>query len=121
MTMRGIRHLAKRAQLPQQSMGRCGSLRQACIKPARPPSLSVDSLTAARHLRDLLGDHERSDMLYHEHPSEHGTLIADFSRQRITKETLQKLIALADKVGRGQSRGCTPSCNGLRRQIPTKR
>jgi glucose-6-phosphate isomerase len=50
------------------------------------------------HLRDLLQDQERSDLLYHEHVSEHGTCIADFSRQRVTKETLDLLIDLAEKV-----------------------
>lgn len=52
-----------------------------------------------RHLRDLLQDSERSDLLYHEHVSEHGTCIADFSRQRVTKETLKLLVDLAEKVG----------------------
>lgn len=51
-----------------------------------------------RHLRDLLQDQKRSDMLYQEHTSEHGTLIADFSRQRVTDETLKLLTDLANKV-----------------------
>lgn len=51
-----------------------------------------------RHLRDLLHDQKRSDLLYHEHKSEHGTLIADFSRQRVTEDTLKLLIDLANKV-----------------------
>ena len=58
-------------------------------------------------------------MLYHEHQSEHGTLIADFSRQRITKETLQKLIALANKVGSASDRNGTPDCNEQRWQTST--
>ncbi len=40
---------------------------------------------ARRHLRDLLRDAERSDMLY----EEHNKIIADFSRQRVTKKTLE--------------------------------
>ncbi len=52
-----------------------------------------------RHLRDLLQDHERSDLLYKEHTSEHGTIIADFSRQRVTGDTVKLLVDLADKVG----------------------
>jgi hypothetical protein len=51
-----------------------------------------------RHLRDLLHDQKRSDLLYKEHVSEHGTLIADFSRQRVTDETLKLLFDLANKV-----------------------
>jgi glucose-6-phosphate isomerase len=50
------------------------------------------------HLRDLLQDSKRADLLYREHVSEHGTLIADFSRQRVTDETLRLLIDLANKV-----------------------
>ena len=38
-----------------------------------------------RHLRDLLHDEERLDALYMEHVSEHGTMIADFGRQRVVK------------------------------------
>ena len=52
-----------------------------------------------RHLRDLLLDEARLDSLYREHRSEHGTLIADFGRQRVTQKTMDLLHDLAD-VGR---------------------
>ena len=38
-----------------------------------------------RHLRDLLRDAERDDLMFHEH----NKIIADFSRQRLTKKTLE--------------------------------
>ena len=41
-----------------------------------------------RHLRDLLLDEARLDSLYREHTSEHGTVIADFGRQRVTQKTM---------------------------------
>lgn len=65
-------------------------------------------LPGRRHLRELLQDPERSDLLYHEHVSEHGTLIADFSRQRVTQETLDLLIKLADTVSETES--CAAHC-----------
>ena len=37
-----------------------------------------------RHLRELLGDAKRSEMLFYEHNG----ILADLSRQRITDETL---------------------------------
>jgi glucose-6-phosphate isomerase len=46
------------------------------------------------HLRDLLRDTARSDYLF----KEHNQILADFSRQRMTKETVQKLLALAKKA-----------------------
>ena len=49
---------------------------------------------ARRHLRDLLRDAERSDMLY----EEHNKIIADFSRQRVTKKTLEVCCAGAMPV-----------------------
>lgn len=56
------------------------------------------NMSSCRHLRDLLDDPKRSDLLYQEHKSEHGTLIADFSRQRVTEDTLKLLIDLANKA-----------------------
>ena len=38
-----------------------------------------------RHLRDLLRDADRDELLFHEH----NKIIADFSRQRVTKKTLE--------------------------------
>ena len=48
-----------------------------------------------RHLKDLLRDTHRSDTLF----KEHNGILADFSRQRMTEETLQKLFKLADRAG----------------------
>lgn len=45
-----------------------------------------------RHLRDLLRDTARSDLLF----KEHNGILADFSRQRFTKDTLTKLLKLAE-------------------------
>ena len=39
---------------------------------------------SCRHLRELLGDAKRSEMLFYEHNG----ILADLSRQRITDETL---------------------------------
>jgi hypothetical protein len=47
-----------------------------------------------RHLRDLLRDTARSDYLF----KEHNQILADFSRQRMTKETVEKLLKLAEKA-----------------------
>jgi len=49
---------------------------------------------ACRHLKDLLRDTARSDYLF----KEHNQILADFSRQRMTKETVQKLLKLAEKA-----------------------
>lgn len=47
-----------------------------------------------RHLKDLLRDTARSDYLF----KEHNQIFADFSRQRMTKETVHKLLKLAEKA-----------------------
>ena len=44
-----------------------------------------------RHLRDLLHDEERLDSLYLEHKSEHGNILADFGRQRVTQASPRSL------------------------------
>ena len=62
-------------------------------KPARALDLTP---VPRRHLRDLLLDEARLDSLYREHRSEHGTLIADFGRQRVTQKTMGLLHDLAD-------------------------
>jgi len=64
----------------------------------QPDAVRPPAPRGCRHLRDLLQDQERSDLLYQEHKSEHGTIIADFSRQRVTSETVKLLVDLADKV-----------------------
>ena len=51
-------------------------------------------IAPCRHLRDLLRDTARSDYLF----KEHNQILADFSRQRMTKDTVQKLLALAKKA-----------------------
>ena len=38
-----------------------------------------------RHLRDLLRDAARSELLFHEH----NKIISDFSRQRVTQKTIE--------------------------------
>ena len=47
-----------------------------------------------RHLKDLLRDTHRSDTLF----KEHNGILADFSRQRMTEDTLQKLFKLAERA-----------------------
>ena len=42
-----------------------------------------------RHLRELLGDAKRSEMLFYEHNG----ILADLSRQRVTDETLEVSIS----------------------------
>ncbi|CAK0773032.1 hypothetical protein CVIRNUC_004023 [Coccomyxa viridis] len=46
------------------------------------------------HLRDLLRDAARSELLFHEH----NKIISDFSRQRVTQKTIELLVNLADRA-----------------------
>ena len=47
------------------------------------------------HLRDLLQDSQRCASLV----AEHSGIYLDFSRENVTVETIQKLIALAEEAG----------------------
>jgi glucose-6-phosphate isomerase len=47
------------------------------------------------HLRDLLADAERSNAL----TAEHGGIYLDYARQRVTSETMDLLVALAEEAG----------------------
>lgn len=53
-----------------------------------------DICTSCRHLKDLLRDTNRSDYLF----KEHNQILADFSRQRMTKDTVSLLLKLAEKA-----------------------
>ena len=59
-----------------------------------PFACHSDIWTTHRHLKDLLRDTARSDYLF----KEHNQILADFSRQRMTKDTVHKLLKLAEKA-----------------------
>ena len=93
---RRSRNPARRSR-PRQSgrrlriMSRRSSAREPALCPASglvyggcSAGLTAVPALVCRHLRDLLRDSARSDLLFHEH----NKVLADFSRQRITSQTL---------------------------------
>ena len=57
-----------------------------CVSPAvglQEPSVITHAI--CRHLRELLGDPQRSEHLFHEHNG----ILCDLSRQRVTDKTLE--------------------------------
>lgn len=87
------RAVAERMSIPQEQL----RAEVASIASSKEWKDLEDHVTEieATHLRDLLRDTTRSDQLF----KEHNGILADFSRQRMTKATLDKLLKLADKAG----------------------
>ncbi|BDA44166.1 Glucose-6-phosphate isomerase, cytosolic 1 [Coccomyxa sp. Obi] len=90
--------LAQRRAVPQALSPAMVELETSSLQISQTPEWKAleDHVTEIEktHLKDLLRDGDRSDLLFHEF----NKIIADFSRQRVTKKTLELLTNLADRA-----------------------